>query len=203
MIRSKILSLNDVSRRTAIGLMGAGLFAGPTLALTSSTARNQVERIVAEVNQVISDGSSDAAKIAKFERIFVRYADTAFMAQYALGNDRRRASQSQIRAFTSAFQTYVARKYGRRFREFIGGRLEVKDSRQVKSVFEVRTLAYLRGQSPFNVTFQLSDRTGKPLFVNMFIEGVNLLLTERSEIGSLLDRRGGDLDRLTRDLPSL
>ena len=64
-------------------------------------------------------------------------------------------------------------------------------------------MAYLRGQPPFDVRFQLSDRTVRPLFVNMFVEVVNLLLTERSEIGALLDRRGGDIDRLARDLRSI
>jgi phospholipid transport system substrate-binding protein len=34
----------------------------------------------------------------------------------------------------------------------------------------------------------------------MFIEGVNLLLAERTEIGAMLDRRKGDLDHLTADL---
>ncbi|MBM7066018.1 phospholipid-binding protein MlaC [Actibacterium sp. 188UL27-1] len=195
--------LNNIPRRTALGLIGAATLVGPAAALTSNGAQAQVERLVADVNRVIGDGSSESAKIGKFERIFASYADTSFMAQYALGADRRRASKSQLSTFTKSFQTYISRKYGRRFREFIGGRLEVKGARKVKSVYEVQTVAYLRGQPPYNVTFQLSDRTGRPLFVNMFIEGVNLLLTERSEIGALLDRRGGDIDRLARDLRSI
>ena len=35
---------------------------------------------------------------------------------------------------------------------------------------------------------------------NMFIEGVNMLLTERTEIGAMLDARGGDLNRLIKDM---
>jgi phospholipid transport system substrate-binding protein len=54
--------------------------------------------------------------------------------------------------------------------------------------------------APFDVTFQLSNRSGDSRFVNIFIEGVNLLLTERTEIGALLDRRGGSIEKLTRDL---
>ena len=94
----------------------------------------------------------------------------------------------------------MARKYGKRFREFIGGRLEVQGVKQVKSFYQVRTIAHLRGEAPFEVDFHVSDRSGKDLFFNMYIEGINMLLTEREEIGAMLDRRKGNIDALIRDL---
>jgi phospholipid transport system substrate-binding protein len=50
------------------------------------------------------------------------------------------------------------------------------------------------------VTFLVSDKSGRDKFFNMFIEGVNMLLTERTEVGAMLDARGGDLNRLIKDL---
>ncbi len=50
------------------------------------------------------------------------------------------------------------------------------------------------------MTFQVSDRAGKNLFFNMYIEGVNMLLTERNEIGALIDRNGGSIDGMIADL---
>ena len=106
-------------------------------------------------------------------------------------------------AQTDALPSNIARKYGRRFREFIGGRLEVKGVRKVKNWFEVETTAFLRGEAPFAVTFHVSNRSGRDLFFNMFIEGVNLLLTERTEIGALIDRNGGNIDAMISDLRAL
>ena len=128
---------------------------------------------------------------ADFERIFDRYADNAYIAAYALGVDGRRATAAQKKAFSDAFTGYIARKYGKRFREFIGGRLEVKGVRRREEPgTRSRTTAYLRGEAPFDGDLP-SCRTGpaSDLFFNMFIEGVNLLLTERTEIGAMLDRR--------------
>ena len=34
----------------------------------------------------------------------------------------------------------------------------------------------------------------------MYIEGVNLLLTERTEVGALVDRNGGSIDGMISDL---
>jgi phospholipid transport system substrate-binding protein len=186
------------------GIATAGLMALPlpVLALTEAGARGLVDQLVGEINGVIASGKSESAMIRDFEKIFVRYADVPIMARYALGNDARSASAAQMRAFTTAFQGYISRKYGRRFREFIGGKVEVQSARKIKSGYEIRSTAILKGEAPFEVTFLVSDKSGKNLFFNMFIEGVNLLLTERTEIGAMLDRRKGNIDQLIADLNS-
>ena len=191
-------------RHVLIGLTSAAALA-PTmsLALDEAQARDLITSVVGDINNVISSGKSEGAMIRDFERIFARYSDTSYISAYAMGVDGRRASNAQKKAFSDAFQAYVAQKYGRRFREFIGGRLEVKGVRQVKRWYEVDTTAFLQGQSPFNVTFHVSDRTGRNLFFNMFIEGVNLLLTERTEIGALLDQNRGDIDAMISELRTL
>ena len=201
-----LTSLSDmaVSRR-AVMWGGAALALSaalprPALALTERQAQALIGRLVDDVNAVIESGASEATMLKRFEALFVRYADTDFMARYALGADGRGAPASEIRAFTDAFEGYISRKYGRRFREFIGGRLEVGGVSRRSTVIEVKATAFLRGSDPFNVTFQLSDRTGEDRFVNMFIEGVNLLLSERTEIGAMLDQRGGSIGRLAQDL---
>lgn len=191
-----------MKRRDFTLAIGAAAVLAPTgaLALSESSAERLIGQLVGDINKVIASGKSEKAMYGDFERIFGRYSDTSYIAAYAMGVDARRASASQKKAFSSAFNTYIARKYGSRFREFIGGRLEVTGVKQVKKWYEVSTVAYLKGQSPFDVTFLVSNRSGKDLFFNMFIEGINLLLTERTEIGALLDRNGGDIDKMVAAL---
>jgi phospholipid transport system substrate-binding protein len=195
---------NLISRRSLLstGFAALALAAVPRqlLALTENGARNLVGLVIGDINKVIASKKSEAAMIRDFEKIFARYADVPIMARYALGVDGRSASKSQMRAFTKAFQGYISRKYGKRFREFIGGEIEVKSARKVRAGYEIKAIARLRGQSPFDVTFLVSDKSGKDKFFNMFIEGVNVLLTEREEIGAMLDRRKGNLDQLIKDL---
>ena len=61
-------------------------------------------------------------------------------------------------------------------------------------------MAHLKGQAPFDVTFFVSDKTGKPVFYNMYIEGINMLLSERTEIGAILDKNGGSIDKMIKRL---
>jgi phospholipid transport system substrate-binding protein len=191
-----------LDRRFFIAGLGSTLIvpAMPSFAMTQGGASKLVNSLVNDINGVIASGKSETTMYQEFERIFERYSDTSYISAYAMGVDGRRATTAQKRAFSNAFHTYIARKYGKRFQEFIGGRLEVKKVQRVKTWYEVSTIAYLRNESPFEVTFQVSDRAGKNLFFNMFIEGVNLLLTERTEIGALIDRNGGNIDAMISDL---
>jgi phospholipid transport system substrate-binding protein len=184
---------------------GAATLAAPAAlsALDEGSAGRLINALVTDINNVIASGKSETAMYRDFERIFGRYSDTSYIAAYAMGVDGRRASAAQKKAFSKAFQGYISRKYGQRFREFIGGRLEVTGVKRVKKWYEVSTIAYLQGQSPFEVTFLVSDRSGKDLFFNMYIEGVNLLLTERTEIGAILDRNRGDIDKMIAELKRL
>ncbi|MES2145480.1 MAG: ABC transporter substrate-binding protein [Pseudomonadota bacterium] len=171
-------------------------------ALTVDEARELVGRAVDTVNTIISSGKSEAGMVRDFEAMFVKFADVPVIARSALGPAARTASKAQMSAFTRAFQSYISRKYGRRFREFIGGRIEVTDARPLKSYFEVISVAYLQGEAPFDLRWHVSDKSGRKLFFNLIIEGVNMLASERAEIGALLDQQGGDIDRLSAALAS-
>lgn len=195
---------NPMNRRTVVATALAGTVAAalpiPALAMTEAGATQLVNNVVADITRVIESGKSENAMLRDFEKIFEQYADVPIMARYALGADARSASKAQIRKFTQAFQGYISHKYGRRFREFIGGEVTVRNARKIKAGYEVRSSVKLRGEAPFEVTFLVSDKSGRDKFYNMFIEGVNLLLTERTEIGAMLDARKGNLDLLIKDL---
>lgn len=190
-------------RRFAAGFaLGTVAFALPlpVQALTVDQARALIDKAIADINGVIASGKSESAMFADFERIFVKYADVPTIARSALGVAAKQASKAQMTAYTKAFQGYIGRKYGSRFREFIGGRIEVTDARKVKSFYEVISVAHLKGEAPFDVRWHVSDGSGSNKFFNIIIEGVNMMASERAEIGAMLDKRKGDLDALTADL---
>ena len=202
-IRLETLLRNSLTRRQfgQGGMaLGATFAASPAFALTEERARRLVEAVVADIFRVINSGRAEASMLREFERIFTRYADVDLIARRTLGPDGRSASNSQISAYVSAFRGYISRKYGRRFREFIGGSVEVTDAYAEKSYFVVRTRTQLQGQAPFEVRFLVLTRNGQDKFFNLLIEGVNLMLAERTEIGAMLDKRRGNLDQLIADL---
>lgn len=183
----------------AFGVVGA---AAPAFALNDSQAKALITSSLNDVNAAIASGKSGPALYAAFERVFTKYADVPIIAQSALGLAARKATPAQMGEYTTAFRGYISRKYGRRFNEFEGARFEVVSSRAVKSYYEVKSNAFLKGKTPFEVLWHVSNKSGKDLFFNIVIEGVNMLASERAEIGAMLDRRKGDINGLIADLKS-
>ncbi len=196
-----------LSRRGFSALLMGGVVAmalpRPAAAMNAEDAKAMVGRAVEEVNRIIASGKSETAMYGDFEKLFVKYADVPVIARSVLGVAAKQASSGQMSAFTKAFQGYISRKYGRRFREFIGGRIEVEDVKEVKSFFEVISMAYLKGEAPFDLRWHVSDKSGQYRFFNIIIEGVNMMASERAEMGALLDKNKGDLDALIATLKTI
>lgn len=194
--------MSELNRRTLLSVFAGALASSglPAIAMTTNSAKALVENVVADINSIISSGESESKMIADFGTLFATYGNVPIIARYTLGVDARSMSAAELERFTEAFQGYMARKYGKRFREFIGGSVKVRGAKKVKSFIEVQTVAQLAGSAPFEVAFHVSDNGGTEKFFNMYIEGVNLLLSERTEIQAMLDKRKGNLDRLIQDL---
>lgn len=191
---------------TSVALAASAAFALPrpaAAALDVAEARALIDKAVADVNGIINSGHSESEMFGDFEQLFVTYADVPVIARSALGVAARSASPDQMKAFTKAYQGYLSRKYGRRFREFIGGKIEVTDAKPIKSYYEVISTATLKGEAPFDLRWHVSDKSGRNLFFNIIIEGVNMLASERTEIGAMLDQNGGDVDKLIAALKKL
>lgn len=196
--------MDNISRRNLIknGLAIGAITALPVsaFAMTDAEAKALVDKVVADINRVIASGKPLSGMIADFQQIFVKYADVNIIAQSSLGADAKRLTPAQLKSYTQAFTGYISRKYGKRFNEFVGGKIEVQGVRKVKSWQEVSANVLLRGEAPFDVKFLVSDRSGRNLFFDMLIEGVSLRLSERTEIGSMLDRNNGDINALIATL---
>ncbi len=188
-----------LSRRALLTSMAA-VAAFPTagFAFSENQAKALIDKVVSDINAIINSGKSEAAMYVDFERTLVRYADMPNISRSVVGPPARSASAAQMAAFTKAFQTYIARKYGSRFREFIGGKIEVNTTQKVNSIYDVRCTAILKGEPPFAISFIVADKSGK--FIDLTIEGISLLKSERAEIGAMLDKVGGSIDKLTASL---
>jgi phospholipid transport system substrate-binding protein len=193
----------DITRRSLLALAGAAVLAGPAAAMTEAEASRLIGEVTGEITRIINSGQSEARMFAAFEQVFLRYSDIDTIARFTLGPPARSASSADMRAYTQAFAGYLSRKYGRRFREFIGGTVTVTGTRPSQNGVDVTAVANLRGEAPFEVTFRVSARSGRPLFYDLMIEGISLLKAEQTEIGALLDRNRGSIAGLVGALNAI
>ncbi len=197
----------SLSRRLVLGSASAsillGRFSRPAMALSNDDATALVEKAVAEINRIIDSGETQDQMLVDFGKVFDTYADVPVIARSTLGTAVRSLSANDVARYTTAFRNYLTRRYGRRFAEFVGARIETQRAVAASYGVEVQTTVYLVGQSPFRVDFRVSDKSGRVLFFDMLIEGVGILQTERTEVGALLDSYQGDIDKVIAHLNGL
>ncbi|MEL6126619.1 MAG: ABC transporter substrate-binding protein [Pseudomonadota bacterium] len=201
------MSLRSLIRTplTAVAL-SVSLVTAPVAAFAFGTddAKVLTEEIATDVLSYIDADISDAAKKERFRQTMNRFADVRTIARFALGVAWRSATEAQQVAYVTAFEEYAANKYGRQFDDFESSGIEVGSALDAGRKGIVVTSRVVRpGQAPVVVEWQFSDRSGSPLLVDIIVEGISLLTTERQEISAKLDARGGDMDRLIADLPAL
>ena len=188
------------NRRTFLAGIGATgtILALPSagFSLTKADAEKLINRLSDDIFKVINSGKSGPAMYKDFDRIFGKYAAVNAIARTCLGPPWRGATPAQQKAYTAAFREYLSRKYGKRFREFIGSEINVVSARAVKSGVLVKSLVTFKGSAPFIVEWQVFERNGKQQMFDLYIEGISMIKTEREEVGSMLDRSGGKVAKL-------
>jgi phospholipid transport system substrate-binding protein len=190
-----------------VGLAAAGALlapGGPAVAPATDRAVALVTTLAQELTQIVRSGRSEAQVIAAFEAILARYADMPAVAASVLGPPWRGASGAQRGAFVAAFQSYLARKYGKQFRDYRDAQIAVTGARDGgRAGVLVDTRVRRPGQADIAVGWQVSDRSGSPRVVNLVIEGVSMLANERAEVGAMLDAQGGSIDGLIAQMRSM
>ena len=134
----------------------------------------------------------------KLKNLFEKYVDIPIIARAVLGKSWRDANSDQRKRFIDAFKGYVSNKYGRQFSEFKGTTLEiVRESRYAyKSWCTCVDRSCCARQPPLKVVWQVSDGSGALKLVDLRVEGISMLSTERQEFRSKLKKFNGSLDDL-------
>ena len=138
----------------------------------------------------------------KLKNLFEKYVDIPIIARAVLGKSWREANSDQRKRFIDAFKRYVSNKYGRQFSEFKGTTLEIVKSRDTltKAGVLVSTEVVVPGNPPLKVVWQISDGSGDLKLVDLRVEGISMLSTERQEFRAKLKKFNGSLDDLILDI---
>ena len=197
--------------RAAYGALGAAaLWLNPVgaRALASDEAAEFVRGTIEEVAALLEAPGGSAEKAERLRTIMQNRAAMPEIARFVAGPDWRGLTDSQQSRFIEVFTRYVASVYARRFEEYSGEATE-GELFQMGEVIDagrkgmlVRTSILRANEPPVTVEWLVTDRPGRTVIADIVIEGVSLLVTQREEIGSMLEARGGDMDKLIEHLAS-
>lgn len=179
---------------SVITLMLAG-FGHSAIAATADEAKTYTNAIGEKVLEVMNDKSTpDAEKLVQLEALFVDVVDVDWVGRFVLGRHWRTASDEQKEAYRPAYRDFLIKHYTSRFAEYSGETFSIEQvEERRKDEFMVRmNIQRPAGQAPVVVDYMLRS-AGKDFKVfDIVVEGVSLINTQRSEFGSLVERKGMD-----------
>ena len=147
--------------------------------------------------EVLSNKVPRAERLARFRELYQQNFDGPGIARFVLGRYWRSASEQEQQEYLKLFQDYVVFVYGTRLSDFNGERFKVRGSRTDESGTIVSTdIISPKGDAPIKVDWRLITDHGAFKINDVIIEGISMLVTQRSEFASVIQRHGGQVGEL-------
>lgn len=175
---------------------------GPAMALDIDDAKNLVSETVNDIFALLRDPGTANNRAEALQAIMEMRSNLPLLAKFSAGRAWREMSDGQKEAFVTAFSRYIAVTYARRFDEYAGDP-KVTIGKAIDAGRKgILVASPIRNGSaePVLVEWLVSDRAGRVEVVDLIIEGISMAASQREEITAMLDKRGGDVDKLIADL---
>jgi phospholipid transport system substrate-binding protein len=138
-----------------------------------------------------------AERQARFRELFRNDFDSPGIARFVLGRYWRTASPEEQKEFLKLFEDYVVYVYTARLSDFEGEQFKVNGARTDQNAVIVSTDVITPGApQPLKVDWRLVNGDGAYKIADVIIGGVSMLVTQRSEFASVIQRHGGQVQGL-------
>ncbi len=160
-------------------------------------------KVMAErVMTIVGDkekGSDD--KLGRLRALFVEGFDVPLIARFVLGRNWRRASKSEQGEYLDLFEDMMVHTYIRRFREYDDAKFAVDGvKKRSDRDFFVNSTVKRPGEPAFIVDWRVRIQNGSFKIVDVVTEGVSMSLSQRDDFSSVIQRNGGKVEGLLREL---
>jgi len=144
--------------------------------------------------EILGKKVPQAERLARFRELFQADFDGPGIARFVLGRYWRSASQEEQEEFLRLFEDYVVFVYGTRFSSLSGETLKIRGNRAEESGVIVSTDIISPGSnSPIRMDWRLVSDNGAYKINDVIVEGISMMVTQRSEFASVVQRHGGQL----------
>ena len=203
-----------VRRRDFLGPWLAALFIAALVAAGLPPGLARADEFGAGAKKFIEILTSDAISmltvedISKTERAdrFRRLMNENFaikgIAKFVLGRHWRKATESEKKEYLQLFEDLLVDTYADRFAKYSGEKLLVNKSEvRGKGDALVHTIMIrVDGAKPLKVTWRVRGKNGIYKIVDIMVEGISMVVTQKSEFASFIQKNGGSLGPLLIEL---
>jgi phospholipid transport system substrate-binding protein len=192
-------------RRLLGGGLGLALLAlvswqGVRAEPSADAARTLIETVGQEVLDVLRDASlSDQQKFDQLVALLNGPIDLDLVARLILGRHWRTANETQRAEYLELFRAFALHTLASRLDVYGGQDFEITGAKVVGRQDALVSTRILSEGPPLAVDWRVRELDDRSLVaIDVIVEGVSLIVTQRSEFGAVIERQG--LDGLLAEL---
>jgi phospholipid transport system substrate-binding protein len=168
---------------------------GAQAAVSAEAAQALIENVGVEVLAVLRDPALDNPQ--KFNRLVALLdgpIDLEIIARLILGRHWRSASEAQQAVYLELFRAFALDNLASRLHVYDGQDFEIVGAQAVNERDAVVATRVTGGsRPPLKVDWRVRERDdGDLVAIDVIVEGVSLIVTQRSEFSAVIERRGMD-----------
>jgi phospholipid transport system substrate-binding protein len=162
-------------------------------AVSADAARQMIQHVGSEVLTILRDPALDNQR--KFQRLVALLdgpIDLQIIARLILGRHWRSASEAQQTEYLQLFRAFALDNLASRLHVYDGQDFEIVGAQAVNerdAVVSTRVTG--GGRPPLKVDWRVREvDEGDLVAIDVIVEGVSLIVTQRSEFSAVIERRG-------------
>jgi phospholipid transport system substrate-binding protein len=156
------------------------------------------------ISQLTSPTMSQGEREQGFRKLLHEHFDVPAIGRSALGRYWRVATPDEQREYLSLFEDLIVATYAARFRDYGGENLDItnayKPSGGEDNAVLVQSQITRNVAKPIRVDWRVAQASSNPKIVDVVIEGVSMMQTQRSEFTSVIVRSGNKVAGLIAQL---
>ena len=125
------------------------------------------------------------------------------IAKFVLGRYWRKASEEQQEEYLRLFEDLMVVTYSDRFEKYSGEKLIIKGAEirgEKDAIVHTTMVKANNATKPLKVAWRVRGKGETFTIIDVMVEGISIIMTQKSEFASFIKQNGGKLDALLKEL---
>lgn len=191
-----------VQRRTVIVALAALLFVAAVGSVPPASGAENARQFLQELSDaaiaiLAKESLTAEQREQELGELFDRGFHLPTVSRFVLGRHWRAASQDQRATYQQVFRDFIVKSYSKRFSSFTSEKLKITNSRSEgeNDTFVFSLLERPGGEST-RVSWRIRRYADDFKIIDVIVEGISMLITQRDEFNSVIRNSGGELEGL-------
>ena len=164
------------------------------MAATPEEASGYVTKVGDDALKILNGKTSAADIKTQLEALFTREVDVDWVSKFVMGRSWKELSAEQQAKYQETYKRFLIEHYTSNFTQYTQGTSfkVTRTTPQQRGEQQVASEILRPGQQPIIAEYRVRGEGANLKIVDVIIEGVSLITTQRQEFASVMQRHGFD-----------